>query len=160
MPPYWWRFKLSPGARLVISEHPINLSLCGLPDVNAVSRTAPGKEAAGAPSPWSPPPPQQGQRGPQKLRQLGTWQGRRPCSAGHAQIPAAMIHPVLTGPANCSTCSAGQSIRANGLQPHIYEMKEQFQPSHWAHSSPSSGQEPSWKLKNPTGLSWTHDFPT
>ena len=52
------------------------------------------------------------------------------------------IIPVLTRPGNCGTCSVGQVIRATPSKTHPlsgWSSAVWFQPSHWAHSTPSSG---------------------
>ena len=52
------------------------------------------------------------------------------------------IIPVLTRPGNCGTCSVGQVIRATPSKTHLlsgWSLAVWFQPSHWAHSTPSSG---------------------
>ena len=56
-----------------------------------------------------------------------------------------IIIPVLTSPGNCGTCSVGQVIRATPSKTHPWSGWSSavwFQPSHWAHSTPSSGKEP------------------
>ena len=52
------------------------------------------------------------------------------------------IIPVLTRPGNCGTCSVGQVIRTTPSKMHPlsgWSSAVWFQPSHWAHSTPSSG---------------------
>ena len=53
-----------------------------------------------------------------------------------------IIIPVLTRPGNRDTCSVGQVIRATLSKTHPWSGWSStvwFQPSHWAHSTPSSG---------------------
>ena len=54
-----------------------------------------------------------------------------------------IIIPVLTRPGNCGTCSVGQVNRATLSKTHPWSGWSSavwFQPSHWAHCTPSSGQ--------------------
>ena len=53
-----------------------------------------------------------------------------------------IMMPVLPRPGNCCTCSVGQLIRATPSKTHPWSGWSSavwFQPSHWAHSTPSSG---------------------
>ena len=57
--------------------------------------------------------------------------------------PHVLSHPTRTQ--HCSTCSAGQAITATLSKTHPssgWSSAVWFQPSHWAHSTPSFGQRP------------------
>ena len=72
---------------------------------------------------------------------------------GLQTMPTVIIIQVLTRPWKCDTCSVGQVIRATLLKTHLWSGWSSavwFQPSHWAHSTPSSG----WELVRAAKYQW------